>query len=357
MAGVVAAAPLPTPGPLPVKGTRRSFANASREASSDPSLDREPPGRVQDGSTGRPGPAPADAPRRRRPPPFESAPNDPATPTGTPARTAQNLNRPTETRGVPRILWYFSPGLGDSSAAIEWGSSGCPSPGFPRGCLSGRCRGRSAVSPGRCDSAPESAGIRSGITSTSGDGRAQVPASTAGPRTARSRRGTRLDRRRVHTRALPCLNPRERSSVPLVVAAKPVECRGEAHAQRSQPSGEPLQFAEDAVVPPPVDVVVGSHPVPPLPPDQPVGDCDEESRVDLVVVDGTHRGPPAGAVQLAREAPAVLAAAGAGEAQPDTSAKPNRSTRPATSSSSSSSATTERTSPVRARAPTRPAYP
>jgi hypothetical protein len=32
-----------------------------------PSLDREPPGRVREGSKGRPGPAPADAPRRRRP--------------------------------------------------------------------------------------------------------------------------------------------------------------------------------------------------------------------------------------------------------------------------------------------------
>src|SRR5664280_2596035 len=42
-------APLPTPGPLPVKATRRSFPH-TREASSGPSPDREPPGRVRDGS-------------------------------------------------------------------------------------------------------------------------------------------------------------------------------------------------------------------------------------------------------------------------------------------------------------------
>jgi len=42
-------APLPTPGPLPVKATRRSLPH-NREASSGPSPDREPPGRVRDGS-------------------------------------------------------------------------------------------------------------------------------------------------------------------------------------------------------------------------------------------------------------------------------------------------------------------
>ena len=42
-------APLPTPGPTPGQGHPKILPN-SREASSGPSPDREPPGRVRDGS-------------------------------------------------------------------------------------------------------------------------------------------------------------------------------------------------------------------------------------------------------------------------------------------------------------------
>ena len=75
--GVSPAAPLPAPGPE-APGQGMGPVNPSQtlraERRRDPSLDREPPGRVREGSTGRPGPAPADAPRLRRPRPDRSGP-------------------------------------------------------------------------------------------------------------------------------------------------------------------------------------------------------------------------------------------------------------------------------------------
>jgi hypothetical protein len=61
-------APAPLPAPRPTSRSRAPgdpSQPASREASSGPALDREPLGRVREGSTGRPGPAPADAARER----------------------------------------------------------------------------------------------------------------------------------------------------------------------------------------------------------------------------------------------------------------------------------------------------
>ena len=57
--------PAPSRSRAPVDPSQTLRAKHHR----DPSLDREPPGRVREGSTGRPGPALADAPRLRRPPP------------------------------------------------------------------------------------------------------------------------------------------------------------------------------------------------------------------------------------------------------------------------------------------------
>ena len=57
--------PAPSRSRAPVDPSQTLRAKRHR----DPSLDREPPGRVREGSTGRPGPAPADAPRLRRPAP------------------------------------------------------------------------------------------------------------------------------------------------------------------------------------------------------------------------------------------------------------------------------------------------
>ena len=62
--------PAPSRSRAPVNPSQTLRAKHHR----DPSLDREPPGRVREGSTGRPGPAPADAPRLRRPRPDRSGP-------------------------------------------------------------------------------------------------------------------------------------------------------------------------------------------------------------------------------------------------------------------------------------------